>query len=48
MGFSQKYTSTTDKDKIENKDKIVLTDESYALLEALYRLSNSIERLRLR
>lgn len=48
MGFSQKYTNTTDKAKIENKNKVVLADGDFALIEALYTLTNSIERLRMR
>ena len=41
----KKYTNITDKDKPENKDKIVLSNEAYALAEWLENLTNKIENV---
>jgi len=43
MDFS-KYCNTKDKDKPENKEKIVLTNESFALIEILNELAFKIGR----
>lgn len=46
MNLHEKYCNTKDKDKPENKDKIVLPDESYALLEVLNDLAFKIGRIK--
>ena len=35
MEFKDKYTSTSEKDKEENKDKKALSEEGYAMCELL-------------
>ncbi len=47
MEFKEKYTALAEKDKIENKDKIVISNEAYALGELLEQIFNKLEHLRL-
>jgi len=47
MGFTTKYTREAEKSKIENKDKVVLPDADFALVEAIYALCNKLEELKL-
>ena len=47
MKFTLKYTSESEKEKPENKDKVVISDESFALCEMINELINKIERTRL-
>lgn len=44
MEFKERYTNTTDKDKIENKDKTVLSDDSYAIAEILNSILKRLEK----
>ena len=44
MNIKEKYCNTKDKDKIENKEKIVLANDTYALMEILNELAFKIGR----
>lgn len=48
MDYRFKYTNTSEKDKEENKNKIVLSDDTFALLEILTDIKNEIKRINLR
>ncbi len=39
MSFKLKYCKDKDKNKEENKDKTVLTDDAFALCEGMYELA---------
>ena len=47
MKISEKYVSEHEKTKPENKDKLVLPNEFYALCESFEELINKIEELKL-
>ena len=47
MEFQEKYTSITDKDIIENKDKKIISDDAFALGDIIQQLINKIEQARL-
>jgi len=47
MEFKDKYTSTSEKDKIENKNKTVLSDDAYSISEAVDNLIKKIEHARM-
>lgn len=42
MNLKEKYCSDVEKDKEENKDKIVIDDNAFALLEALEELKGMV------
>jgi len=44
--FREKYTGESEKNKPENKNKIVIPDNAFALCEALLGLTDKIEHLR--
>lgn len=44
MKFHEKYTNEHDKEKPENKDKIAISDETFALIEVI---ENKLEQIRL-
>jgi hypothetical protein len=43
MDIIDKYTNTKDKDKLENKDKVVLSDDTFAIVEALNAIVRAIK-----
>ena len=47
MEFQEKYTSLTDKDIIQNKDKKIISDDAFALGYIIQQLINKIEHTRL-
>ena len=47
MKFKEKYTNETDKNKPENKDKFVLSDEVYIVGEVLDEIANKLSRIKL-
>ena len=47
MEFQEKYTSITDKDIIENKDKKIISDDAFAIGEIIQGLIKKIEQARL-
>jgi len=47
MKLEEKYTNTTEKDKECNKDKIILSDDAYAVCDFIEILVNKIEHIRL-
>lgn len=44
MSFKEKYTSVTEKNKPENKDKIVISDDFYSVGEVISELVEMIRR----
>lgn len=42
-----KYTTLSEKDKLENKDKKVISDDAYAIADLISDLKNKIEHLRI-
>jgi hypothetical protein len=44
MNLKDKYCSLSEKTKPENKDKIVLDDKDYLLIDALYNVANYLRR----
>ena len=46
MNFTEKYASFSEKDKPENKDKKIISDDFYAVGEVLDELIQKMERLR--
>ena len=44
MEFQNKYTSLTDKDLIENKDKKIISDDAFALGDIIQSLINQMEK----
>jgi len=47
MEFQEKYTSITDKDMIQNKDKKIISDDAFALGEVIQQLIIKIEHARI-
>jgi len=47
MRFNEKYTNTAEREIIENKDKTVLSNDAYAVGEAIQMLIDKIEQTRL-
>lgn len=48
MSSLSKFCSDAEKTKEENKNKIVLSNADFALIEAIYALCSKLEELRLR
>lgn len=46
MKFKERYTSISEQTLPENKDKIVLSDDAYAISEMLSDLTVKLEQLR--
>lgn len=46
MEFKEVYTSTSEKDKIENKNKKVISDDAFALGDVIQSLINKLEQIR--
>ena len=46
MGFKDTYTSESEKTKIENKDKKVISDDAYAIGDVIDDLIKKIEHAR--
>ena len=47
MTFKEEYTNTTEKGKMENKKKKVISDDAFAIGDMIERLINKIEHSRL-
>ena len=47
MEFQEKYAPLTDKDKIQNKDKKIISDDAFAVGDIIQELINKIEHTRL-
>ncbi len=43
----EKYTTSSEKDKIENKEKKVISDDAFAIADLINDLKNKIEHLRI-
>lgn len=48
MGFKEKYANTADKEKPENKDKIILSNDAFAVGEIIEYFADLVERLLMR
>lgn len=46
MNFKDKYAPMSEKDKPQNKDKVILSDEDYLLIDALYIVANYLRRIK--
>lgn len=46
MELSSKYAPLSEKDKLENKDKKILSDDAYAICEFIEILTKRIEHVR--
>jgi len=44
MEFNKKYVGDSEKGKEENQNKIILTDDAFALCESIQELINEIRR----
>ena len=47
MEFKEEYTNTTEKGKMENKKKKIISDDAFAIGEMIDRLINKIEQARI-
>lgn len=47
MNLTEKYAPETDKTKPENKDKKIISDDAFSLVDAIDTLINKIEHARL-
>lgn len=47
MKFKEKYCNTKDKNKPENQDKTILSDDAYSIAETVDNLINKIEHVRM-
>ena len=47
MKFQEKYTSLSEKDIIENKDKKIISDDAFAEGDVIQELINKIEKSRI-
>jgi hypothetical protein len=47
MEFKDRYVSISEKDKIENKDKKIISEDAFALGEVIEDLKNKLEHLRI-
>lgn len=47
MTFKDKYTPASEKDKPENKNKKVISDDAYAIGDIIQSLMKEIERARI-
>ena len=45
MKFQEKYTSLSEKDIIENKDKKIISDDAFAVGEMIEGLTDSIRNI---
>lgn len=48
MRFTEKYTTENEKNKIENKDKKVLSEDTFALGEVLQDLVTELKMARIK
>jgi hypothetical protein len=46
MDFTEKYTTTAEAGKEENKDKVTISNEYYALCEVIQALTRELQRVK--